>query len=557
MRRAICGLTTAGLLILVLSFGGCPPMEPPVNGNGNSNANVNGNGNVNGGGNANGNSNGGGNANNNDNDNGSGRPAPPLSPSPDFPLIELPAGFAIEKLADGLTYATSLAWDDDGRLYVLEAGGAFVEEPVPARLLRVDAGSLRQVLNLGSLGLADAVVGLAWHDGAFLLTHRDPDDRSGAVSRVTLGGDVTRLISGLVDSQSEHQVNDIRVGPDGRVYFAAGPASNSGVVGIDLAPFVARSPTVRATPAQDIVLTGVNFLTPDFRTDDQSDTTLTGAFVPFGTATEPGQVIQGSEKPGGAILSFDLDDPEGSLTTVAWGLRNVIGLAWDGDGALFAAVNGYDVRGSRPINDRFDATYRIRTGAWYGWPDFSAALLPVTADAFDVPSSLKAAVFIGDELQPDKEIRFLIDHEASGLSAPDPDLVFGTHEVNSSPSLCDFAPDSWGDFAGFLIVAEWGDLAPGTTPLRPAPAGFRIVAIDPNGGSAVPIAQNVRRGPASALGEPGMGLERPFGVRFGPDGALYIVDFGIARVNQAAAAEGRPPYDFPRETGAVWRISPE
>lgn len=278
-------------------------------------------------------------------------------PSADFPAIDLPPGYRIEKVVDGLTYATSLTWDDQGRLYLVEAGGQFLEEPPPPRILRIEPGRATEVVNLGDKGIADSAVGLIWHRGAFYLTHREPSDRTGAVSRVTLDGTVTRLFSGIVDSQSEHQVNGIGVGPDGRMYVASGPAANSGVVGLDLAPFVTRSPDLRTTPCQDIVLTGRNFETPDFRTTDPGDKALTGAYVPFGMTTTPGQRIAGSNKCGGAILVFDPEDAEATLRPYAHGFRNVIGFAWDARGAMYAAVNGYDVRGSRPINDQFDAVY--------------------------------------------------------------------------------------------------------------------------------------------------------------------------------------------------------
>jgi len=53
----------------------------------------------------------------------------------------------------------------------------------------------------------------------------------------------------------------------------------------------------------------------------------------------------------------------------------------------------------------------------------------------------------------------------------------------------------------------------------------------------------------------GLGLERPFDVRFGPDGAMYIVDYGVARINMARAAENQVPYEFPPHTGAIWRVT--
>ncbi|AFZ69321.1 PQQ-dependent sugar dehydrogenase [Deinococcus peraridilitoris] len=470
-----------------------------------------------------------------------------------FPTIQVPAGYKVEKVVGGLTYATSVAWDNQGRMYVLEAGGAFVEEPVPARLMRIDNGRAVEVVNLQQKGIGASAVGLVWHDGAFYITHRDGKDRTGAVSRVTLNGQVTQLFKGIVDSQSEHQINGIEVGPDEKMYVAVGPATNAGVVGIDLGPFVARSPQVHARPCQDIVLTGRNFMTPDFRTPDQSDTVLTGAFVPFGTETKAGQVIKGTNKCGGSILTFDPKNAEATLRPFVSGLRNAIDLAWNKQGEMFVAVNGFDIRGSRGVKDQWDATYRVKQGTWYGWPDFSAALEPLTDAKFTPPGSQLAPIMQGGVMQPPK-LEFLINHEASKLSAPDKNLVAGLHEWNSSPSGLHFSPDNWGPFANQLFVAEWGDLSPATNPLRDKPTGYQISRIDPNTKRAVPFARNAKPGPASGQGAMGQGLERPFDLKFN-DGAMYIVDYGVARVNPARIKDGKPPYEFPPKTGVVWKIT--
>ncbi len=474
-----------------------------------------------------------------------------LQPSAQFPALQLPSNYRIEKVVEGLTYPTALTFDDQGRMYVAEAGGAFLELPPSPRILRVENGRTVEVVNLAGRGVRASLVGLTWHNGAFYISHRDPATRMGAVSRVTPAGAVTRILSGVLDAQAEHQVNDIKVGPDGRMYLATGPATNSGVVGIDLAPFVMLSPMLRATPCQELVLTGVNYRTPDFRTDDPSDVTETGAFVPFGTATTPGQRIPGTNKCGGSVLVFDPNNAEATVRPFASGLRNTIGLAFR-EGELYAAVNGYDVRGSRPFRDEFDATYRIRQGAWYGWPDFSAAFEPATERRFDVPNSLQAPKFRNGQPLPLESLDFLIDHVASGLARPDRSLVAGLHPVNSSPSGLDVAPSSWGEFAGMLFVAEWGDLAPPTNPLRDGPVGSRIVAIDPRTQQVSAFVRNDQPGPASEQGATDQGLERPFYVKFGPDGALYVVDSGIARINPAKPGT---PYEFPPQTGRIWKVT--
>jgi hypothetical protein len=91
-------------------------------------------------------------------------------------------------------------------------------------------------------------------------------------------------------------------------------------MGMDVEPFVARNPAMCTTAARDLVLLGKNFKTEDFRTkDNPNDSVLTGAYVPFGTPTTPGQVIKGTHKPGGAIDSFDPNNAEATLQTHAWG----------------------------------------------------------------------------------------------------------------------------------------------------------------------------------------------------------------------------------------------
>ncbi len=119
--------------------------------------------------------------------------------------------------------------------------------------------------------------------------------------------------------------------------------------------------------------------------------------------------------------------------------------------------------------------------------------------------------------------------------------------------MLDVAPQSWKEFAGQLFVAEWGDLAPPPNPLRDEHTGFRVVRLNPESGEVVPFAQNTKPGAASQQMAMGQGLERPFDVKFGPDGAMYVVDYGVARINPAS--EG-PPYEFPPETGVIWKITP-
>lgn len=467
-------------------------------------------------------------------------------------ILQLPEGFKAMKIASGLHLPTSLTWDDEGNMFVVEAGGGLLPEKLaPMRIVQImEDGTTSEVANLNNKGIEPSIVGLTWHDGWFYFTHR-AEDLTGAVSRANKNGQVELVFKGIIDNQAEHQINDIQMGPDGMMYVAVGSAGNAGVMGPSVAPWIMKSPEVHARPCQDIVLTGRNYKTPNFLTEDKKDTVKTGAFVPFGTETQPGQVIKGVTLCGGSILKFDPNNAISSITTHAWGFRNIIGLTWDSKGNMYAAENGYDIRGSRPVKDDMDASLRIHEGMWYGVPDFSAGREPLTDPKFEIPDSLQIPVYIGEEFIG-KDIGFVIDHQASGLTPPDPSVVLGRHEFNSSPSMLDVAPLSWGNYANHVFIAEWGDLAPPTNPLRgKSPAGIRIVRVDPATGQSESFVANVSEGAASAQGMEGQGLDRPFDVKFGPDDAMYIVDYGVVTIDMSK----KPPYAYKENTGAIWKIT--
>ncbi len=469
-----------------------------------------------------------------------------------FPLIEIASGFKVEKVAEGLNFPTGIAWDSQDGMYVSEAGGGFLEEPPPARILKVTNGQLTEVVNLKAKGVVAPVVGFTFHNGNFYISHKAAD-MTGAVSRISQNGTVTEILKGFLDGGSEHPLNDIRMGPDGRMYLATGPAGNSAVMGPDVAPFVSRVPGLHTTSAKDLVLLGLNFKTEDFRSDNPNDSVMTSAYVPFGTQTTPGQIIPGTNKPGGAIVSFDPNDAEGTLQTFAFGFRNIIGLAWNSGGELFAAVNGYDVRGARPVRDNFDATYKVTKNTWYGYPDFSAGLEPLTDPKFEVADSSQAMVFINGVPQG-KNLGFVINHQASGLTPPDRNLVAGLHTFHSSPSMLDVAPESWGNLAGRLFIAEWGDLTPPTDP-KVSRVGYRVVQVNPATKEVTPFISNKGTLPGSEQNSLGRALERPFSVRFGPDGAMYIVDYGQVKIDPSRKAENREPYAYIPNTGIIWKVT--
>jgi glucose/arabinose dehydrogenase len=447
--------------------------------------------------------------------------------------VLLPPGFRIEAVATGLTFPTGIAFDDQGRPHVTEAGYSYGEVFTTPRLLRLGPGGATTEIARGDNA---PWTGLAFHRGAFFVTGGGQTpvagQRGGEVLRIAPDGGITPIVQGL-PSQADHHTNGPAIGPDGWLYFGQGVATNSGVVGPDNwgTGWLRRHPGLHDIPCQDIRLTGANH-DSDNPTGSGPARVATGAFVPFGTATEPGQVIPGRIPCSGAILRVR---PEGGprdsgLQLVAWGLRNPFGLAFAPDGTLYATDNSYDVRGSRPVFGTGDLLWRVRSGAWHGWPDFHDGQPLDDANRYGppggpVPRRLLAEV---PNAPPRAAAVFGVHASADGIDFP------------RSPA---FGPPDR------AFVALFGDQG-SNTGKQMGPVGFRVVTADTRAGVIESFASNrgTTNGPASLLG--GGGLERPVALRFAPDGAsLWIVDFGVM------TAQGDALRPVPG-TGVVWRVTP-
>src|SRR5205085_1501997 len=119
-----------------------------------------------------------------------------------------------------LTYPTSIDFDDAGAMYIAEAGFMDGDPVVPARILKL-TGNDRQVV---AENLKGPVTDILWHQGKLFISHR------GKIS-VLADGRVKDLVTGL-PSFGDHSNNQLAVGPDGKLYFGQGSATNSGVVGM-------------------------------------------------------------------------------------------------------------------------------------------------------------------------------------------------------------------------------------------------------------------------------------------------------------------------------------
>jgi glucose/arabinose dehydrogenase len=435
--------------------------------------------------------------------------------------ILLPDGYRAEAVATGFTAPVHACFGPDAELYVTESGH---KAESPPRIYRVDTASGERQLVVEFSGdhaiPSGAATGATWHDGALYVSNTD---RLLRVDPAT--GAITEVVTGL-PGRGDHQTNHPVAGPDGRLYWGQGCVTNMGVVGADNFGFewLARFPEVHDVPGGDVVLAGRNYEVPNVLGNPLT-AVRSGAYKPFGTSSERGEMIKGSNKASGAVLSCLSDGSD--LRVVAWGLRNPYGIAFHPDGRLFVTEHGSDERGARWIIGDPDDFYEIRDGAWYGWPDFASGV------RLDDPRWGEG----GTGREP----------VLATFPDPDPPKPVASFETHAAANGFDFSRDEAFGFAGHAFVALFGDLAPVTTPRQVVPAGFKVVRVDPGTGAITDFAVNKVQGPASKLFHGG--FERPSSCVFGPDGALYVTDFGEIKI-----APEKGAIRMKQGTGSVWRI---
>ncbi|HVL54746.1 MAG TPA: PQQ-dependent sugar dehydrogenase [Vitreimonas sp.] len=443
----------------------------------------------------------------------------PRSHRPDD--ILLPSGYRAEVVATGFSAPVMATFGPDGAAYVVESGHK-VDDPPRVRRVDVTTGRFATLHEFSGDDWIQtgAVTGAAWVDDALVVTNTD------RLVRIEPDGSQRTIVDGL-PGRGDHQTNHPLLGPDGKLYFAVGSVTNAGVVGSDNAAYawLKDNPDVHDVPARDVVLAGRNYEDRDVL-GDLRRTVRTGAFVPFGTETAPGQVIPGDPKASGTILRCE---PDGSgLEVVAWGLRNPYGLAFAPDGRLFATEHGMDNRSARHIVGDFDDLYEIEAGRWYGWPDFASGIRLDDPRWGDGGQGREPVLAEFPEPEPPMPVVSFPPHAAANGIAISPGGSFG--------------------FEGQAFVALFGDLAPVTTPRLTTPVGFRVVRVDLEQRDIIDFAVNRIQGPASKL--PHGGFERPSHCTFGPDGALYVTDFGEIDI-----APEKAGIRVQAGTGTLWRIA--
>ena len=439
--------------------------------------------------------------------------------------IELPAGYTAEVVAKGLTFPTNITFDEQGTPYVIEAGYSYGEVFLEPKLLRLEQdGGLTQIAAGQKNG---PWTGVTYHNGNFYISEGGQLE-GGKILRVTPDGSFTTLAEGL-PSLGDHHTDAFVIGKDGYIYFGQGTATNSAVVGRDNYDFgwLKRFPEFHDIPCNDVTLTGQNYTT-ESPLETKPGIQTTGAYSPYGTPTEKGQVIKGSIPCSGAVMRVSTEG--GPIELVAWGFRNPFGIAFALDGKLYVTDNGYDDRGSRPAWGTGDYLWQVQPATWYGWPDFSGGIA-FNGKKFGVPGEESPEPVLAD--YPNMP--------------PKPTATLGVH---SSSNGMDFSKNNNFGYQGEAFIAQFGDMAPSVGKILD-PVGFKVVRVDVSNGKITDFAVNKGKenGPASKLKHGG--LERPIAVKFSPDGqSLYIVDFGVVKMTEQGAVPQL-------ETGVVWKITKE
>ncbi|NGN62662.1 sugar dehydrogenase [Streptomyces sp. A7024] len=405
----------------------------------------------------------------------------------------------LEPYEKGFGFPTSLAFDDRGRLYVAESGLPFGGATPGGGIWRLRDGRRELIAE----GLRAPVNGVTVYDGALYVSE---GGNPGRILRLPLDGGTPEPVLDQLPGGGNYQTNMTAFGPDGRLYFSQGAATNTGVIGLDALDigWLKRLPHPLDIPGRDIELRAVAVETDDPR--EGGDRAVTGPFAPFGSVHPAGTRIPAALPCTAAVMSCA---PDGSdLRLVAWGLRNAYGLLFLPDGRLLVTDQGANDRGSRPVGGAPELLYEVRAGAWYGWPDFIGGV-PVTDPRYRPEGS------------PPPEFVLANHHELPPPEAPL--LAFAPHSAAVKMTL---APD------GSIVVALFGDEIPLTAPSGPR-SGRALAVVDPDDWSHTVL--------------PTPALKRPIDVAFGPDGQLYVLDFGHfepgARGRLAATAG----------SGGVWR----
>jgi glucose/arabinose dehydrogenase len=528
--------------------------------------------------------------------------------------IVVPRGFKVEVFAKGLNFPTDIAFvgdKDHFKAYVLESGtglpsrcnnnstipgvGVFDKNnPFTPDILVFDqdgnnvAGPIGKPTASGGGFQADGpAVGLSFEhnfQGGRLFATDSNQGARGApgkgnntsrIVRVDLAsGSVTPLVVGL--PTGDHPTEQLLV-KDGWFYWSQGSATNSGVTGHDNGAGGNQHDIAceKVTLSDHVWDSGDGHLTSGY---SNHGTHRPGATVPaFEDATSKGMCT-------GAILRAKISNPQNTIEPVAWGFRNPYGLRFSPadhplKGEIMVSENGEDERGARPTHNAPDRLAVARQNAdgspeYHGWPDrfgfldsTQSVFNPIGSGADDNPASTTgkpvAHVFAFPPRPPVAPLALEpSDVAAVGLDFVPNSFVGGVVRRNavlvSREGDFGFSPENGTPSAGHDVELV-NFLSDNPSELQLSRFAFNckqgFQRHDPDGTpqcdgeSDQAFTMQVR------------GINRPTTIRFGPDGAAYLVDYGAVRdpggadpLSMFTSPADAPLVQIPH-TGTIWRIS--
>lgn len=533
--------------------------------------------------------------------------------------IVVPDGYKVEVFAKNLNFPTGIAFRGNKhnfQVFVLESGtglpgqcnnnqaipgGVFnPDNPFTPGLVILDRNGHRVA---GQIGKPEPggdgfqpdgpAIGLAFENGFEGGTLFASDSNQGVRGAPGAGNNTSRIvtinlrngrvrpfITGL--PTGDHPTETIEI-KNGWIYWSQGSATNSGVTGHDNG----GGGNQHEIACQRITLSNNLFPassgTDGHQTSGYSNHNVRrpGAVVPaFEDATGSGICT-------GAVLRARIHSPNPKATVepFSWGYRNPFGIRFSPEdhalkGGLLVSENGEDERGARPTNnspDRLHLAKQNHDGSpdYHGWPDrfgfldsTQAVFNPVGGPADDNPA-----------LDVGKPVRPVLAFPPQAITAP-----LAIEPANVAAVGLDFAPNSFVTGIvkrGAALIAREGDFGFSKSNGTPE-AGHDIELVNfSRPGEPLQLQQSrfafncpqpdqvVVPGRApECVGESEQafvaqlrGINRPITTMFGPDGNLYLVDYGAVRDFGQADPESQflDPADAPLVqipgTGVIWKIS--
>ena len=535
--------------------------------------------------------------------------------------IVLPSGYKVSVFKTGINFPTGIAFRGNAskfEVYVLESGhglpsrcndqsafgsGDFdPKNPFTPDILVFDQNGnqvrgplAKPTSDGGGLQPEGPAIDIAFEngfDGGRLFAtdsnqathaHNGQNNSSRIVTVDPATGKVTPFITQL--PTGDHPSEQLAF-KDGWLYWSQGSTTNSGVVGLDNG----GGQNQQDIPCQDIVLSQNVF--------DSGEGTMTSGYSPFGTQ-RPGATVAAFDSAShkgvcdGAILRARLgsDHPENTIEPFSWGYRNGYAIRFAPlhhalQGGLLVGEDGADERGARPSNNAPDNLQLAKQNPdgspdYHGWPDqygflpaFDAVYNPIGGPGDDLcvpdpsnPPSMCSPASLAQILKEDVPIREVLAFPPQPITDP-----LATEAADSSFTGIEFVPDSFvrgpvqSGAAFYALEGDFGFSAANAT--APAPeTGHEVKLINfskPGEALALEISRFAHNTTFEQAFPDGIrGFNRPTQIRIGPDGCLWVADYGAVRdfgqsdpaVKFVGAGNG-PLVQIPG-TGVIWRICPQ